>query len=71
MAVADEEFVGVAGHGHVTRSFQVVPFKVHTGNFFTLTVLSDDAVLLEDVKEVKGVVFANIFSSKVIYNKGE
>ena len=71
MDVAGEEFIGGAWNEHATREFEVVPFKVHTGKFCTLAFLSDGIVLLEDVAEVKGVVFADVFNSKVINNEGE
>ena len=68
MVVAGEGFLVVGGHVHATRVFVVVPVKVHTGKFGTLPVISDVVVLLEDVADVKGVAFADVFNAEVIDN---
>ena len=36
VAVAGEEFLGVAWNAHATHMFGIVPVKVHTGKFGTL-----------------------------------
>ena len=69
--VAGEDFINVSWHGHATRAFGLVPVKVHAGNFGTLAVLSDGVVLLEDVTDVTGVAFIEVFNAKVIDNEGE
>ena len=71
MAVAGEDFLNVAGHGHATHAFGVVPVKFCAGKFGALPVLSDFVVPLKDVTEVKGVDFSYVFNDKVIINEGE
>ena len=71
VTVAGEEFLNVAWHGHATGVFGVVPFKVHAGKFGTLQVLSDVVVIIEDVAEVKGVVFSNVLNAVFIDNEGK
>ena len=71
MAVAGEEFIDVAWHGNVKCTFGLVPVKGHAGKFGALPVLSDGVVLIEDVTEVKGVAFADVFNAEVIENEGE
>ena len=69
--VAGEDLLDVAWHRHAPHAFVVVPVKVHAGKFGTLSVLSDGVVLIEDVTEVKGVAFADVFNAEVIENEGE
>ena len=71
MAVSVEDFLNVACHGHVASAFGVVPVKVHAGKFGTLPFPSYGVVLLEDVAEVKGVAFVDVFNAEIIDNKGE
>ena len=71
MAGAGDKFLGVSWHGHATHAFGLVPVKFHAGKFGTLPVLNDDVVLLEDVAEVKGVAFSDLFNAKVMDNEGE
>ena len=71
MAVAGEEILGVAWHGHLTPAFGVVPVEFYARKFCTLLVLSDGVVLIEAVAEVKGVAFADVFNAKVVDNEGK
>ena len=71
MAVAGEDFLNVSWHVHVIHAFGIVPVKVIARKFVTLPVLSDGVVLLGDVEEVKGVAFADVLNTQVIYNDGE
>ena len=45
--------------------------KIHPGKFGTLLVFSDGVVLIEDIAEVKGVAFADVFDAKVTDNESE
>ena len=69
--VAGEEFIDVAWYGHATHAFEIAPVKVHAVKCVTIPVLSNGVVLLEDVAEVKGVAFDDLFNAKVIKNEGE
>ena len=71
MTISGEEFLNIAWHGNATSAFGVVPVKFHAGKFDTLPVLSDGVVLIEDVAEVKGMAFTNVFNAEVIDNEGE
>ena len=71
VAVVGEEFLEVYWHGHRTHVFGVVPVQFHAGKFGTLPVLSDGVVLLEDIVEVKGVAFTDIFNAEFIDDEGE
>ena len=66
-----EYLLDVAWHRHAPHAFVVVPVKVHAGKFGTLPVLSDGVVLLEDIVEVKGVAFTDIFNAEFIDDEGE
>ena len=71
VTVAGKDFLDVAWHRHATRSFGVVPVKVHAEKFGYFPVLGDKVVLLENVAEVKGVAFAGVFNAEVVENEGE
>ena len=63
MDVEGEEFLDVVRHGHATRMFGVVLVSIHTRKFGNLPVLSDGVVILEDVAEVKGMAFDDVFNA--------
>jgi len=71
VVVLDEHISDVAFNGETACAFGVIPCKVDADVFLACPVFCDGIVMLENSLEVLGVVFANIFNTKVIDNEEE
>ena len=64
--MSEKEFTDVILHGEAASVVLVIPFEVDASEFVAILIFSDGVMLLENVVEVKGVAFTNIFDAKVI-----
>jgi hypothetical protein len=71
VVVLDKESVNVVMHGEATGASSVVPGQVDAGIEVAMPVFGEVVVLLYDVMEVVGMLNADIFHTKVIYDEGE
>ena len=67
--VLEKEFAIVILHGEATRLLLVVPIHINYHKFGAGSIFSDGIMFLEDIMKVMGVVFTNIFNTKVIYDE--
>ena len=70
MEISDEEFANIIFYGEAESWLLVVPIEVNAF-FFAGPIFGDGVMFLEKTAEVMGVVFANIFNDKVIYDDKE
>ncbi len=72
VVILEEKILDVVAHGQATCSPIVVPCQINASKFCTGPVCSHRVVLLEDVKEVIGMVLVNKLYAEVIddENKG-
>ena len=49
----------------------VVPIQIQSKVAFALPITGDEIVLLEDSHEMFGMLFADVFCTKVVYTKSE
>ena len=71
MAVSEKEFTDLILHGEAASAVLVILFEVDASKLVSRPIFSDGVMLLENVVEVKGVAFTNIFNTKVINNKAK
>ena len=71
VVVLDEESVNVVIHGEAAGAHGVIPGQVDASIEVAKPVLGEVVVLFYDVREVMGVLNANIFDAKVVYDEGE
>ena len=68
--LAEEQVADVVGHFEVACAIVVtggiIPRNVDAGKLFAFTVLKHFVVLIEDAKEVVGVLASNIFDAEII-----
>ena len=71
VVVFDEESVDVVVHGEPVGASSVVPGQVDAGIEVAMSVFGEIIVLLYDVVEMVGMLNADIFHTKVVYDEGE
>ena len=68
VAVSEKEFSNMILHGEATSYLLLFPIEVDDRKFVAGPIFGDGVIFLEDIAEVMGVAFANIFNTKVIYD---
>ena len=66
MAESCECLLTISGHGKMNLSFYVVPIEGDPAIFGSFPIFGYFIVLLQNFDEVVGMLFSNVFDSKIV-----
>ena len=71
MYVLEKKVANLILHGEANSLLLVVPIEVDDRKFVAGPIFGDGVIFHEDITEVMGMAFANIFNTQVIYDETE